>query len=118
MKWRRPFSSNRRHGLMVIPASDRHPVIGILNGAVALRVLQLLVPVAADPVEFHQPVFKPAARLHLPGADFVRFGFQAITALARAPPAEVPTRRISRRAASLPFFVQPALQVAAMGQHL
>jgi hypothetical protein len=77
-------------------------VVGKLDGPVSLRVFQLLVPVAGNTVELQQPVFETLAGRDCPERTSLLAGFQAITALARAPPATVPTLRMSRSAFSLP----------------
>ena len=83
------------------PRLLRHQRVGVLDDPVAVRVGEaLLVAVPGDAVELQQPVLEPRRGGDLAGAHLVVSGFQAITALARAPPADMPTLRISRSPAS------------------
>ena len=75
-----------------------HQRVGVLDRAVPLRVLELLVLVAGHAVELQQPVLEAGPAAIWPERTSLVFGFQAITALARAPPADVPTLRMSRSA--------------------
>ncbi len=49
-----------------------HERIGVLDGAVALGILELLVPVSGDAVELQQPVLETRTRGNLAGTDLVR----------------------------------------------
>jgi len=55
-------------------AVQRHQIIRILDQPIACRIFQLLVLVAADTVEFQQPVFKSLVGLHLARAHFMGLG--------------------------------------------
>lgn len=53
--------------------STRHPVIGILNLAIAFGIFQFPVLVAANAIKLQQPIAEVFQHLHLAGARFVDY---------------------------------------------
>jgi len=76
--------------------------IGVLNRTKTLQVIKFLSRLPSTPSNFSSQYSKPSlAETCLERTSLVD-GFQAIIALALAPPTDVPTPRISVKACALP----------------
>ena len=100
MKCRRPFSSKSRHSLIVIPAARAisEYAYSITPSPFGSALSLSLFP--DTPSNFSNQSSNPDPASIGPERTSFVTRFQAITAFARSPPAEVPTRKISPSAAA------------------
>ena len=100
MKCRRPFSSSSRHSLIVIPAARAisEYAYSITPSPLGSALSLSLFP--DTPSNFSNQSSKPDPASIGPERTSFVTRFQAITAFACAPPAEVPTRKRSPSAAA------------------